>query len=278
MLTASTTLASATSAEAVNCAELLVRARRTAQPLSGFPTTLPASLDEAYACQAEGIQRWADEVVGWKVGWIPLAEQARVGEERLIGPVFARHLRHVAFDAEPQPIAVYAGGFGAIEAEIAFRVGRDAPATQSEWTAEQAAAYVGAAHAAVEVASSPLATINQLGPRAIIPDFGNNAGLLVGPELTAWTPERDRELRCRTEIGGETVGTGGAATLPGGPLAAFAFALARCARNGRPLRAGQYVTTGASTGIHEIRPGETGRIVFDGVGAIELRAVARTPS
>lgn len=277
MLTGSTTLASATSAEAVNRAELLVRARRTAQPLTGFPGALPASLDEAYACQAAGIHCWPDEVAGWKVGWIPLNVQARVGEERLIGPVFARHVRHVAFDAEPQLIGVYAGGFGAIEAEIAFRVGRDAPPTQYEWTSEQAAAYVGAAHAAVEVASSPLATINQLGPYAIIPDFGNNAGLLIGPELRAWTPERDLEVTCRTEVGGETVGTGGAATLPGGPLAAFAFALARCARNGRPLRAGQYVTTGASTGIHEIRPGETGRIVFDGIGAIELRAVARAP-
>ena len=57
----------------------------------------------------------------------------------------------------------------------------------------------------------------------------------------------------------------------------IAFALGRCARNGLPLREGQYVTTGAATGIHEIRPGETGRIVFDGVGAIELRAVAREP-
>jgi 2-keto-4-pentenoate hydratase len=277
MATDLSTLVSEPENDTVRCAEALVHARRAAQPLREFPGSLPATLDAAYACQAAGIQRWPDTVAGWKVGWIAADEQTRVGEERLVGPVFLRHLRQVAVDAEPYTIAVYAGGFGAIEAEVAFRIARDAPTGQYDWTAEQAAAYVATAHAAVEVASSPLATINQLGPRAIVADFGNNAGLLVGPVLPGWTPARDRLLTCRTEIGGRTVGVGGAATLPGGPLAALAFALGRGARNGQPLRAGQYVTTGASTGIHEILPGESGRIVFDGVGTIELRAVARAP-
>jgi 2-keto-4-pentenoate hydratase len=260
-------------------ADALVRARLDAVPLPTFPGPLPANLREAYACQDAGIQRWPDSVVGWKVGWIGAADQARVGEERLVGPVFARHLRMLdSQEAAVHDIAVYVGGFGAVEAEVAFRIGHDTPATKFDWTPAEAAEYVGAAYAAVELASSPLATINKLGPCVIIADFGNNAGLLIGPKLVDWSPERDLGYSARTEINGHTVGIGGAATLPGGPLGALAFALGRCARNGRPLRAGQFVTTGASTGIHDILPGETSRVLFDGVGALDLRAVARGPA
>jgi 2-keto-4-pentenoate hydratase len=260
-------------------ADALVRARREAVALPSFPGPLPADLHEAYACQDAGIHRWPDSVVGWKVGWIGAADQARVGEERLVGPVFARHLRMLdSQESAVHDVAVYVGGFGAVEAEIAFRIGHDAPPTQVHWTPAEAAKYVGAAYAAVELASSPLATINKLGPGVIIADFGNNAGLLIGPKLDDWSPERDLSYTARTEIDGRTVGVGGAATLPGGPLAALAFALGRCARNGRPLRAGQFVTTGASTGIHDILPGQTSRVLFDGVGALELRAVARGPA
>jgi 2-keto-4-pentenoate hydratase len=247
--------------------------------LPGFPGPVPADLHAAYACQAAGIQRWPDTVAGWKVGWIGTADQARVGEERLVGPVFSRALRVLNGQAGARhDVGVYVGGFGAVEAEIAFRIGRDAPPDKIEWTASEAATCVASAHAAVEIASSPLATINQLGPCVIVADFGNNAGLLIGPALADWSPARDRDYTCRTEIDGRTVGVGGAATLPGGPLAALAFALGRCARNGHPLRAGQYVTTGASTGIHDILPGETSRVLFDGVGALDLRAVERGPA
>ena len=266
------------SADPERIADALVSARLGATPLVGFPGPVPSDVAAAYACQGAGIARWPDRIAGWKVGWIAPSDQVRVGDERLVGPVFARHLHVLPDEPGVVDVAVFAGGFGAIEAEYAFRIGKDTPVDKFTWTPEEAAACVGSAHAAIEIASSPLATINQLGPYVIIADFGNNAGLLIGPALRDWSPANDRTYTCRTEIDGRLVGDGGAATLPGGPLAGLAFALGRCARNGQPLRAGQYVTTGASTGIHDIRPGECGRVNFTGLAALNVRAVPRMPA
>ncbi len=256
-------------------ARSFVSARLAARPLAGFPGRIPADLATAYACQDLAIQMWPDTLVGWKVGWIPDAVQDTLGEERLIGPIFARQLRTASIDTAEIPVPVFAGGFGAIEAEYVFRIAADAPAERLHWSDAEAAQLVAALSVAIEIASSPLASINQLGPTVVVCDFGNNGGLLLGPELVDWSPARDREYHCRTEIEGQVVGCGGSGSLQGGPLAALAFALGRAARCGRPLRAGQLVTTGASTGIHDILPGQAGRVVFDGLGEIRCRAVAR---
>jgi 2-keto-4-pentenoate hydratase len=37
-----------------------------------------------------------------------------------------------------------------------------------------------------------------------------------------------------------------------------------------PLRAGQWVSTGAATGIHDVVAGQRARVVFDGIGEIAV--------
>ena len=60
-------------------------------------------------------------------------------------------------------------------------------------------------------------------------------------------------------------------------LAALRFALVRCARRGMPLRAGQLVSTGAATGIHDIRAGQRARVTFDAIGEIAVVATLAMP-
>jgi len=120
----------------------------------------------------------------------------------------------------------------------------------------------------MEIASSPLATINQLGPRVVIPDFGNHNGLVLGTEIPGWRAIPETEMTCTTSIDGVQAGSGGATSLAGGLRTAFAFALGRSARRGRPLRRGDLIATGNATGIHDIRAGQTARIQFAGFGEI----------
>jgi 2-keto-4-pentenoate hydratase len=105
-------------------------------------------------------------------------------------------------------------------------------------------------------------------------DFGNNAGLILGTEIPDWQRQPGRAMNCETWIEGQCVGRGGAHGVPGGLLAALAFALGRCARRGLALRAGAWVTTGAATGIHDIALGQHARIDFGPWGEIRCRAVA----
>ncbi len=258
-------------------AQQFVSARRDARFLAGFPGVLPADLDTAYRCQDEAIALWPDHIAGWKVGWVPEPFGTRFGEERLVGPIFRRTLKMLNAD-ECVDVDVFAGGFAAIEGEFIVRLGTDAPADKLEWSPDEAASLVASLHVGIEIASSPLATINELGAAAIVSDFGNNAGLVIGAAVPDWRARSLDSLRCECRIDGNVVGRGGAASLPGGPLAALAFALQRNARRGRALRAGDFVTTGASTGVHDIRVGQLGEAIFDGIDSIRCRAVAARAS
>lgn len=256
-------------------AAAFVRARRQGAALPAFPGRIPDDLEAAYRVQDAAIAQWPDRIVGWKVGYIAAPRRDASGDERLLGPIFAQGLRHL--DRDGGDFEIFPGGFGAVEAEYVLRLQADAPVGKSDWTPQEAAALPASLHLGVEIASSPLATINELGPMVVVSDFGNNNGLIVGPEVAGWPSLEDRALVCETFIDGIAVGAGGATQLPGGLRAAFAFALSRSAKRGRPLKAGDWVATGNATGIHDIRAGQSARIEFEGLGAIACRALPARP-
>ena len=253
-------------------AEDFVRARLGAEALLDFPGTIPTTLNTAYAYQDRAIALWPDHVAGWKVARIGPPWLERVGEDRLVGPIFRRGIR-LAPPGALIDFPVFAGGYAAIEAEFVVRLGADAEPDKVQWSAEEAAELISGLHVGIEAAGSPLAAINELGPTVVVSDFGNNAGLLLGPAVPDWRNRRLETLTCETFIEEERVGRGGAASLPGGLLQAVAFALGRCARRGLPMKAGYVISTGAATGIHEIGIGQSARVKFDGVAQLLCRAV-----
>ena len=257
-------------------ARAFVDARLGARAVTGFPGgRLPADLVQGYAVQDLAIGLWPDTVAGWKVGRIPEAFQAELGADRVMGPIFSRNIWR-AEPERPTPLPVIAGGFAAVEAEYVFRVGADAPADKLTWTADEAAALADEMFAGVELAGSPLATINVLGPKVVASDFGNNAALIVGPPILGWRDRPESIPACEAYVEDRLVGRGAPASVPGGPAASLAFLLGAAARRGRPLKAGQLVTTGAASGIHEIEAGQSARIVFGDVAEIRCEAVPAT--
>lgn len=253
-------------------AEQFVRARLDAAALPDFPGSIPATLNTAYSYQDRAIALWPDFVAGWKVGRIGAPWLERLGEDRLVGPIFRRGIR-LAPPEQVVEFPVFDGGFAAVEAEFVFRLGADAPSDKVSWTPEEAARLAMALHIGVETAGSPLATINDLGGAVVVSDFGNNAGLLLGPAVADWRSRAFESLTTATFIEGREVGRGGAMSLPGGPFSSLAFALARCARRGLPMKSGYVVSTGATTGVHDIHIGQEARVVFDGCGEVLCRAV-----
>lgn len=255
-------------------ASQFVAARRAGRSLAAFPGPVPADLATAYAVQDIAISTWPDRLVGWKVGYIAPERRDASGDERLLGPMFERALWRAT--GEPLLVPVFADGFAAVEAEYVLRLDADAPADTLHWSPEQAATLPSTLLLGIEIASSPLATINALGPCVVVSDFGNHAGLVLGAEIADWQQLDEAALKAETWIDGERVGSGGASRLPGGLRAAFAFALGRSARRGRPLKAGDLVATGNATGIHDIRVGQRARVRFLGLADLECEARAAT--
>ncbi len=245
-------------------------ARAAGRSLPAYPGTPPATLAEAYAVQAAAIARWPDTLAGWKVARVAPAFAAQFPEERLIGPAFAANIHRPAA-GEAAQCPVFEGGFAAVEAEVVIVVAQDAPAGKSDWTADTVAPFVASMHIGVEVASSPLATLNEVGPGAVISDFGNNWGVVVGPEIANWR-ELDA-IEVETFIEGQSVGVGKVVIKPG-PLGALAFTLNKRAQQGEILRAGDVISTGMITGVHDIRIGQQSRHVFAGCGEV-LVQIAR---
>jgi 2-keto-4-pentenoate hydratase len=269
---------SETAAVSRSVAERFVAARLEARALPDYPGPLPDTLADAYARQDAAIALWPDdEIVGWKVGGIAAPWAARCGEPRLVGPVFRRRLWRPAAGAVT-PLPVIAGGFAAVEAEFIFVLAHAAPAGRTAWSAVQAAELVGELRVGIELAGSPLATINELGPAVIVSDFGNHAGLLVGEPIADWRSRPLDSLTCATRVNCRDVGRGTAAAVEGGPLAALAFALGRCARRGRPPAAGEVISTGACTGIHPVRSGDEVTVTFAGAATLRCRVVLAAPA
>ena len=258
--------------EVLAAARMLVGARRGVPGASGAGFRVPESISTAYAIQEAAIGLWREPVAGWKVGAVGEPWRGRHGIERLAGPVFQGNLQHAG--TGECTVAVYEQGFAAVEAEFVFRIRAGAVTDSIAFPAENAAEVVESLHGGVEIASSPNPRINEFGPAAIAADFGNNAGLLVGPVLPRWREAEWEQLLCTTSVDGMRVGQGSAAAVPGGPLAALAFALNHCAARGRPLQAGQHVCTGATTGIHLVHPGQRAAVSFGEHGQVRCRIEA----
>lgn len=257
-------------------ASSFVTARREARALEGYPGDVPAHLSTSYAIQEEAIGLWNRPVIGWKIGRLAPDYQPVHQTERLAGPIFDTMFKPSAGEVE---VPVFDGGFAAVEAEYIFRVGHDADPAKTDYSESEAHQLIDALFAGIEMAGSPLATINKLGPTVVVSDFGNNFGLILGPELP-FDPAKVSDMRAETVIDGQSVGTGGLHAMPGGPLAAIGWLAGHLARRGRPLRKGQLISSGATTGIHDIVAGQASVVTFDGPDhapvEIRLKAVPLT--
>ncbi len=255
--------------EARTIARAFVEARRAGTGLPDFPGAMPATLTDAYVVQDHALALADGHVAGWKVGKIAPPVD---GENRLAGPIFADQV----FDGATIPaMPVFADGFAAAEAEFLLRLGAAPDPAKTSYTDAEARALVDAVHVGIEVASSPFPGINQHGPAVTVSDFGNNNGLVVGVPADGWQDADLNEWPVTLTINGEEIGRATTATMLDGPFGAVRFLLEHMARRGVALAAGTWVSTGAVTGVHPVKPGDRVVAEFDGRWTVECSIEAR---
>jgi 2-keto-4-pentenoate hydratase len=246
--------------EAVQIASRFVSARRAATGLADYPGGFPDTLEEAYAVQDAAIGAWGKPVCGWKVGRVlpPLSE--RFGTDRLAGPIFISKTAKAIGSGPEMP--AFAKGFAAGEAEFLLRIGSAPPAGKTRFTLEEAADLIDAVHVGIEIASSPLGAINALGPVAVVSDFGNNNGVVIGREIENWRSSGFEDWLVTTRIDGAEIGTGRASAFPDGAIGSARFLFELMAKRGIALEPGQWISSGAVTGVHDAKPGQTVDALF----------------
>ncbi|KQN37421.1 2-keto-4-pentenoate hydratase [Sphingomonas sp. Leaf407] len=233
-------------------AQAFVAARRDARGLAQYPGDRPTTLGDAYGVQDRAIALDGRTVVGWKVGKINAPLDTQLGANRLAGPIFADQL---FLDATPV-LPVIADGFAAAEAEYCIRIARSPAPGATGLSHDAVLELIDAVHVGIEIASSPYPGINADGPLVTISDYGNNHGLLVGAEIPGWRDGDFIDWPVVSRIDGAVIGKASARTMLDGPIGAVSFLIDCLASRGLTLAAGQWVSSGAVTGVHPVAPGQ----------------------
>ena len=251
-------------------ARAFVDARRDGHALPDFPGAIPPDLATAYRVQDAALDLATGDVVGWKVGRInPPID----GIDRLSGPIFATTVFDATDDSLRMPI--FADGFGAAEAEFLIRIGTAPDPAKTSYTMDEACDLIDAVHVGIEIASSPFPGINSHGATVTISDFGNNYGLVVGEAIPDWRAVDLNQWPITLDINGERIGAATAAAMLDGPIGAARFLFEHMAARGIQLQPGQWISSGAVTGVHQVAVGDRVDARFDDRYTVSCTITAR---
>ena len=241
-------------------AQAFLDARATKTPLTNYPGAMPRGLADAYAIQDSAIAFDGRAVGGWKVGRIADHLVDRFGGRRITGPIFTDEIVDAA-DGSVPAMPVYGEGFAAAEAEVLLRFGDVGTRDYDIHSVRGAIAEV---RTGIEIASSPFPEINMHGPAVTASDYGNNKGLVLGPRIEGWQQADLIAMPVAFDIDGERVGTATMETMLDGPFGSALFLITILRARGIAIPPGTWVSAGAITGVHDIRPGQCAEALFDG--------------
>lgn len=240
-------------------AEILLRARRE-EPVSDFPADVrPRSTAEAYAVQ-DAVARTLGPVLGWKVGAsAPDAEPA-------CAPLLAGtlHQSPAVLDAAAFPLR-------GIEAEIAFRFGRDPERGPGGFDRAGIIDAIATAHPAIEICESRFRDHTAIDPLTKLADNNLNGALVLGPAWADWRGLVMAAQPVAVTIDGDVVAERRGGNTAGDLFRLLVWLAEHLAQRGRGLRAGDVVTTGSWTGMHFAGVGKHVRVEFPGIGGAEVR-------
>jgi 2-keto-4-pentenoate hydratase len=159
-----------------------------------------------------------------------------------------------------------------VEVEVAVRLARDFIPGSPEPDAAQVRAAIDCVLPAVEVVESRLADWRDSEPLAQVADLQTHGALVVGEPSTLRPADLDlREVVAYLAFDGQPVASCRGANPAGDVWRLLGWLAWHSARRGRPLRAGDVVTTGSCTGLLFAGEGMHVLAELDGIGRVELR-------
>jgi 2-keto-4-pentenoate hydratase len=223
-----------------------------------MPGTPPADMVSAYRIQ-RAFQQSIGPRGGWKVG------AANPTAEPLRACLPAALIQHGA-----GRLAANACWPGGIEAEIAFRVGRDLPVAGGPYTREQVIDSLDTAHVAIEVLSTRQSDPERVDPNAKLADLLFNGHLIVGPGTRHWRTLDLAQLPITVSVDGEPLIAQHGGNPAGDPLRLIHWLANALDAEDGGLVAGEIITTGSWIGAHQpLRPA-TFRVQLAGIGDVAL--------
>ncbi len=256
----------------IAAAELLADLRRSHRVIDDLPAALrPRSLIDAYRVQAALVERILPDgasAVGYKVACTSRIAQEALQIDR---PLFGRLLAH-RVHGDGARLAAADFDHRVIEAEFAFRIGRDVPRRPDGHTHATVAACIDAVIPAIEIVDYRYETWT-VGALQVAADNAIHGAWVRGAEVVDWRGVDLASAGVRVVRNGEQVTAGSGAAVLGDPLEVMRWLADELPRFGLDLRPGDVVTTGVTTDVFEAEAGDAIVAEFDGVGAVRVTFV-----
>lgn len=210
--------------------------------MAALPEALrPQSRDDGYAIQATLERRTAGPLFGWKIAATSQAGQAHLAVD---GPLAGRLLNERVF--EPGGEVPFGNNhMKVVEAEFAFRMGRDLPPRSKPYAVDEVMAAVATLHPAIEIPDSRFEDFTKVGAAQLIADNACAHSFTLGPAAPAtWRTLDLVEHPVRGSVVGGLEREGRGANVLGDPRLALAWLANELRGLGLTLKSGQVVTTG----------------------------------
>jgi len=241
-------------------AALLLEARRTRRWLRVLPEECrPADVTEAYAIQRLVFAELGRAAAAWKVGaGSPDATPAcaAIAESTLFG------------EGAILPSSLF--NLIGVEAEIAYRLGRDLPPRPEPYSLDEVKSALESAHPVIEVSDTRFFAWASQDRPSHVADQLNHGVLAVGAgsaDLARIDPLRQRAImNVNGEVRADTIGGNPA----GDPMRLLLWLANEGARSAGGLRAGCVVTTGSLTGVIFVVPPVSVRADLPGLGSVGI--------
>ena len=224
----------------------------------------PLDADGAYAIQALNTRYWearGRRIVGRKIGLTAKAVQQQLGVDRPDFGVLFDDMR-IADGGSLKPGSLLQPK---AEAEIALIMGRDLnlvePGMADIFDAAESVV------AAIEIVDSRIADW-KITFADTVADNGSSAMFVLGEGRKPLAGTDLYSCGMVLEVDGQIASIGAGAACLGHPLKAAAWLAGTLARRGEPLRAGDFVLTGALGPMVPLSPGQKIRAVVGGIGEV----------
>ena len=256
---------------AARASDLLLKARIDRTPLAALSEDCrPADETAAYAIQAEHVARLCRHLGGRTIGYKVGATGA--GARKLLNtdhPFYGRLIDKLA-QGTPAKLTPAENRMRVIEAEFAFRMGRDLAPRGSPWSREEVASAILAALPAIEVVDSRYAEWTKVGVLSVIADQGSHGHWVQDAETENWRGLDLAAHKVTLSVDGAVVREGAGRNVLDHPLNAVAWLANALNATGQTLRAGEYISTGTAIDIYPAKPGETISADFGSLGKVGL--------
>ncbi len=230
------------------------------------PDCRPATLDQGYAVQDAMAAGAGQSVSGWKIAATSAAGQRHIGvTEPLAGRLFADFILPDGARLPAAPLQMRV-----VEAEFAFRLGRDLPSRAASYDPAEVCAAVADLHLAIEIPDARFEPFDTIGPALVVADDAFAAWFVLGPKVRAWTGLDLPAQAVRVWKNGTVAAAGKGANALGDPRLALTWLANERARRGGGLKAGEVITTGTCITPLPIAPGDAIVAEFTGLGQVAV--------